>query len=85
MATHSSILKAQGQRSLVGCSPWGYMTEQAHVHEDGERWVGSNKLIELKKKNKKKKPRQITAQLTSSRQLFIRQKLSRHGSRLLPK
>jgi len=63
MATHSSILKAQGQSSLVGCSPWGYMTEQAHVHEDGERWVGSNKLIELKNNNNNnnKKTRQITA------------------------
>ena len=47
--------KVHGQRSLVGCGPWGYMTE--HVHEGGGRWVGSNKLIELKKpKNKQTKP-----------------------------
>ena len=30
----------------MGCSPWGYMTEHAG------RWVGSNKLVELKKKKK---------------------------------
>ena len=28
------------------------MTE--HVHEGGGRWVGSNKLVELKKKKKKR-------------------------------
>ena len=38
MATHSSTLawKSHGQRSLVGCSPWGCeeldMTEQLHFH-----------------------------------------------------
>ena len=32
----------------MGCSPWGYMT--ACVREDGGRWVGSNKVLELKKK-----------------------------------
>ena len=38
MGTHSSILswRIPGQRSLVGCSPWGRtesdMTEQLHFH-----------------------------------------------------
>ena len=38
MAPHSSTLawKTPGQRSLVGCSPWGReesdMTERLHVH-----------------------------------------------------
>ena len=38
MATHSSTLpgKSHGQRSLVGCSPWGRYesdtTEQLHFH-----------------------------------------------------
>ena len=38
-ATHSSILpgKSHGQRSLVGCSPWGHResntTEHAHTHK----------------------------------------------------
>ena len=38
MATHSSTLawKSHGQRSLVGCSPWGHKesdtTEQLHFH-----------------------------------------------------
>ena len=41
--------KVHGQRSLTGCTPWGYMTE----HEGGGRWIDSNKLIELKKKNYK--------------------------------
>ena len=39
--------KVHGQKSRVGCSPWGYMT--ACVHEGGGWWVGSNKLVELKK------------------------------------
>ena len=38
MATHSSTLawKTPGQRSLVGCSPWGHYesdeTEELHFH-----------------------------------------------------
>ena len=39
--------KVHGQRSLAGLSPWDYM------HEGGGRWVGSNKVVELKKKKKK--------------------------------
>ena len=44
--------KVHGQRSLAGCSPWGYMTEHVCVHEGGGSRVGSNKLVELKKKKK---------------------------------
>ena len=39
------------QRSLADCSSWDYMTENAC--EGGRRWVGSNKLVEFKKKKKK--------------------------------
>ena len=39
------------QRSLAGCSSWGYMTENACMRVEGD-WVGSNKLVELKKKKK---------------------------------
>ena len=46
--------KVHGQRSLAGCSPWGYMTEHACMHEGRGRWVGSNKLLELKKRKERK-------------------------------
>ena len=65
VAAHSSILNAQGQRSLVGGSPWGYMTEQAHVHEDGERWVGNKKLIEQKQKQTQTNKKPDRLQLSS--------------------
>ena len=53
MATHSSI--------LAWNSPWteepgGLKSMGSHdlacVHEGGGRWVGSNKVVELKKKKK---------------------------------
>ena len=54
MATHSSILawknpwtEESGGLKAMGLHGW------ACVHEGGGRWVGSNKLVELKKKNKK--------------------------------
>ena len=51
--------KVYGQRSLAGCSPWGYMTEHACMIEIGGRWVGSNKLVELKKESTVKVRRKI--------------------------
>ena len=47
MATHSSILAWE--------SPWTEEpgTLQACVHEGGGRWVGNNKLVELKKNKNK--------------------------------
>ena len=55
MATHSSILawknpwtEESGGLKSMGLHDW------AGVHEGGGRWVGSNKLVELKKKKKKK-------------------------------
>ena len=51
MATHSSILawknpwtEESGGLKSMGLHDW------ACVHEGGGRWVGSNKLVELKKK-----------------------------------
>ena len=51
MATHSSILawknpwtEEPGGLQSMGLHDW------ACVHEGGGRWVGSNKLVELKKK-----------------------------------
>ena len=56
MATHSSILawknpwtEETGGLKSMGLHDW------ACVHEGGGRWVGSNKLVELKKKKRKKK------------------------------
>ena len=53
MATHSSILawknpwtEESGGLKSMGLHDW------ACVHEGGGRWVGSNKLVELKKKKK---------------------------------
>ena len=48
--------KVHGQRSLADYSAWGHMT--ACVHEGGGRWVGSNKLVELKKKKQNPKYKQ---------------------------
>ena len=41
IATHSSILawKIHGQRSLVGCSPWDYMTEHVCMRVEGDGLV----------------------------------------------
>ena len=41
IATHSSILawKIHGQRSLVGCSPWDYMTEHVCTRVEGDGLV----------------------------------------------
>ena len=54
MSTHSSILawenpwtEESGGLKSMGLHDW------ACVHEGGGRWVGSNKLVELKKKKKK--------------------------------
>ena len=51
MATHSSILawknpwtEESGGLKSMGLHDW------ACVHEGGGRWVGSNKMVELKKK-----------------------------------
>ena len=56
MATHSSILawknpwtEESGGLKSMGLHYW------ACVHEGGGRWVGSNKLVELKNKNHKVK------------------------------
>ena len=57
MATHSSILawkspwtEEPGGLQSMGLHVW------ACVHKSGGRWVGSNKLVELKKKKKEKWP-----------------------------
>ena len=44
MAAHSSILawKVHGQRSLAGCSPWGYMTEHVCTRVEGGGLVAIN-------------------------------------------
>ena len=34
--------KVHGQRSLVGCSPWGYMTEHACMRVEGDGLVAIN-------------------------------------------
>ena len=43
--------KVHGQRSLAGCSPWGYVTEHVCTRVEGDG-LGSNKLVELKRKKK---------------------------------
>ena len=55
MATHSSILawKSPWTEEPGGLQSMG-LHDWARVHEGGGRWVGSNKLVELKKKKKKK-------------------------------
>ena len=54
MATHSSILswKSPWTEEPDGLQSMG-LHDWAFVHEGGGRWVGSNKLVELKKKKKK--------------------------------
>ena len=54
MAIHSSILawkspwtEESGRLKCMGLRDW------ACVHEGGGKWVGSNKVVELKKKKKK--------------------------------
>ena len=39
MATHSGILagESQGQRSLVGYSPWGHKESDTHTHTRSEQ------------------------------------------------
>ena len=51
MATHSSILawKSPWTEEPGGLKSMG-LHDWAHVHEGGGRWVGSNKVVELKKK-----------------------------------
>ena len=49
--------KVHGQKSLESCSLWGYITE-ACMHEGGGKQVGSNKLVELKKKKRKESRKQ---------------------------
>ena len=56
MATHSSILawkspwtEESGRLKFVG------LHDRACVHQGGRRWVGSNKVVELQKKKKRKK------------------------------
>ena len=34
--------KVHGQRSLVGCSPWGYMTEYVCMRVEGDGLVAIN-------------------------------------------
>ena len=34
--------KIHGQRSLVGCSPWGYMTEHVLMRVGGDGFVAIN-------------------------------------------
>ena len=46
--------KVHGQKSLEGCSLWGYITE-ACTHEGGGKQVGRNKLVELKKRKDSRK------------------------------
>ena len=55
MATHSSILaqESHGQRSLVGCSPWGHkvsdMTEQLSTAQNRNRLTDmKNNLVVTK-------------------------------------
>ena len=51
VASHSSIL---AWKSLWTAEPGGLQSMGLHdwacIHEDGGTWVGSNKLVELKKK-----------------------------------
>ena len=53
MATHSSMLawKSPWTEESGGLKSMG-LHDQACVHEGGGRWVGSNKVVELKKKIK---------------------------------
>ena len=58
MATHSSIIACKspwteesGRLQSMGLHDW------ACVHEGGGRWVGSNKVVELKKKKRQRNQR----------------------------
>ena len=53
MATHSSVLawKSPWTEELGGLQSMG-LHDWACVHEGGGRWVGSNKVVELKKKKR---------------------------------
>ena len=44
MATHPVFLpgKVHGQRSLAGCSPWGYMTEHTCMRVEGDGLIAIN-------------------------------------------
>ena len=44
MATHSTLLAwiNHGQRSLTGCSPWGYMPEHTCMRVEGDGLVAIN-------------------------------------------
>ena len=55
MATHSSILawKSPWTEETGGLKSMG-LHDWACVHKGAGRWVGSNKVVELKKKKKKK-------------------------------
>ena len=55
MATHSSILawKSPWTEEPGGLQSMG-LHDWACVHEGGGGWVGSNKVVELKKKKKRK-------------------------------
>ena len=52
MATHSSILawKSPWTEESGGLKSMG-LHDWACVHKGGGKWVGSNKVVELKKKN----------------------------------
>ena len=54
MATHSSILawKSPWTEEPGGLQSMG-LHDWACVHEGGGKWVGSNKVVELKKKKKR--------------------------------
>ena len=62
MATHSSILawKSPWTEESGGLNSMG-LHDWACVHEGGGRWVGSNKVVELKKKKSNIKETKIMA------------------------
>ena len=76
MAIHSSILawtnpctEESGGLKSMGLHDW------ACVHEGGRRWVGSNKLVELKKKKKRKK-------VEYDKSICYKQKITSHAQKL---
>ena len=68
MATHSSILawKSPWTQEPGGLQSMGWHV-WACVHEDGGRWVASNKLVELKKTKKQKTPQYSKTEIMASR------------------
>ena len=71
MATYSSILawKSPGTEEPGGLQSMG-LHDWVCMPEEGEgRWVGSNKLVELKKK-KKKSPESFRENLSISEQMI---------------